>query len=92
MKKQQRKVNRIIRLFNNGFANDIWPYNQFRLKQAKRVNEREPYEADFLIDLYKGDSLIASKWFDYMEIAYTSHQFYKWLNNEVVRAVNKEVK
>jgi uncharacterized protein (DUF2461 family) len=87
MKKYQRKVNRKIRLFNKGFSKDISPYNQFKVMQSKRVGDREPYEAMFLIDLYKGDSLVSSKWLDYHEIV--GRNLWSWLNKAVALEVNK---
>ena len=90
--KTQRKVNKVLREFNKGFAKDIAPYNQFRLKQFKRVG-REPYEAMFLVNLYKADKLVSTKWLDYLEIVGVGKQvvgreMFWWVNNEVARSAN----
>lgn len=94
--KAQRKVNKVLRGFNKGFAKDITPYNQFRLSQFKRVESREfTFENMYQIDLYKGEDLIATKWFEYYQIVgfgkqFTGRDFFWWVNNEIAKEVNKE--
>jgi hypothetical protein len=68
MKKYQRKVNSAIERFNKGFIVDIAPYNEFVVKQFKRQGDRGRYEALWLIHVYRGESLVASKWLSYYDI------------------------
>lgn len=93
--KTQRKINRTIRLFNRGFKNDIAPYNAFNIHQFKASLSRDSkYDNMYLLQLYKSDRLVSSKWLDYGQITGFGHdkvgyKLYSWLNNAVVREVNK---
>lgn len=93
--KFQRKINKVLREFNKGFKKDIYPYNQFRLCQFKRFESREStFENVYLIHLYKGKDLVATSWFDYLQIIglgkqFTGSRFFWWLNNSVAKEVNK---
>jgi len=94
--KVQRKVNKVLREFNKGFTKDIDPYNEFYIRQANRMG-REPYESMFLIKLYRGDKMVASKWFDTYEIAGVGRQvvgreFFWFVNNGVAETVNGAAK
>ena len=93
--KYQKKVNKVLKGFNKGFSKDITPYNQFRLRQFKRVENRDySYENLYLIHLYKGKDLVGFKWFEYRQIVGLGKQnvgrkFFWWLNNSVAKEVNK---
>ena len=89
--KTQRKVNKVLRGFNKGFAKDIAPYNAFKLKQFRRVVRNE-YESWFLVQLYYNDTLVNAKWFDTLEITGVDNQlvgreFFWFVNHEVARGV-----
>ena len=93
--KYQRKVNKVLKVFNKGFSKDIAPYNQFRLSQFKRIESRDyAFENFYLIHLYKGKELVGAEWFQYLEIVGVGRQivgsdFFWWLNNSVAKKVNK---
>ena len=93
--KYQRKVNKVLKSFNKSFSKDVYPYNQFRLCQFKRIESREcAFENFYLVHLYKGKDLIQTKWFEYLQIVgvgkqFTGREFFWWLNNSIVREVNK---
>ena len=86
-KKYQRKVNQKLRLFNQGFAKDIAPYNHFYVKQFKRVGDREHYDAMWLIHLYYDNVLVYSKWVDYHDIS--GARLFWWINNSIAEMVSK---
>lgn len=93
--KYQRKVNKVLKGFNKGFSKDIAPYNQFRLSQFKKIENRDcAFENMYLIHLYKGKELVETKWFEYLQIVGLGKQnvgrkFFWWLNNSVAWKVHK---
>jgi hypothetical protein len=94
--KVQRKVNKVLREFNKGFAKDINPYNEFRLKQFKRMG-RDEYETMFLVHVYRGDTMVASGWFDTHEITglgneVVGRRFFWFVNNKVAENKNGAAK
>lgn len=94
--KRQRNVNREVRAFNKGFANDIAPYNTFRLKQERRLGR--DWDSMWVLTLYKDGVGVRSKVFDYYEIVSVSgkgrvaREIFWFVNNTVAELVNGAAK
>ena len=86
--KNQRKVNKKIRLFNESFSKDIAPYNTYKIKQVKCVGR--DLETIYLLHITKDNKVVASKWFEYYEIKGfhkngVGRQFFWWVNDSIVK-------
>jgi len=94
MKTYQRKINKVLRAFNKGMSKDIAPYNAFYVRQFKRIGDRSPYEAMFLLQLYCNGAMVSAKWLEYHDIVgfgkqFLGRNFYYWLNNAIAKEVHK---